>query len=217
MEYGEAKWIIYPIGVKVRLMKPDDWEEIWDKMEKDYPLDHTDYAGVEHLKQRLDEIEYTSNGDDLLSWQVEPLDPEWKTKHLDHLRDEYGEPEGYEDWFCEKDTLNTRDDLQDYCEEKYKKYIIEHNPGAEKSELGYWKGVTDEPSQTLQKEWASQFCKSNGLGRAIPYFLFQYLQDVKWIEAHMKETIEVKKPDGRGKNPNSLKNLKQFREKEVTE
>lgn len=217
MEYGEAKWIIYPIGVKVRLMKPDDWEEIWDKMEKDYPLDHTDYAGVEHLKQRLDEIEYTSNGDDLLSWQVEPLDPDWKTKHLDHLRDEYGDPECYENWLCEKDSSNSWDDLIDYCKEKYYNFIIEHNPGAKKSGWGVWEGVKDRPSQTLQKQWASEFCNVNGLGRVIPYFLAQYEDDVKWIESHLAQTIEVKKPDGRGKNPNSLKNLKQFREKEVTE
>lgn len=218
MDYGESKWIIYPIGVKVRLMKPANWEEVWDKMEE-YPLDNTDYAGVEHLKQRLDEIEYTNNGKDLVSWQVEPLDSDWKTKHLDHLRDEYGDPEGYEDWYCENDSSNSWDYLNDYCKEKYDNFIIEHNPGAKKkSGWGNWEGVKNQPfqtlqkpSQTLQKQWASEFCKSKGLGRVIPLFLAQYQDDVEWIESHLLQTVEKKKTDGRGKNPNSLKNLKQYR------
>ena len=201
MEYGEAKWIIYPIGVKVRLMKPDDWEEIWDKMDADYPLDDTDYAGVEHLKQRLDEIEYTSNEKDLVSWQVEPLDPDWKTKHLDHLRDEYGEPSDFSEMFCEKDSSDSWEEKDYYCGERKEEYIRKHG---------------SDPPLTVQKEWVSEFCKSKGLGRVIPLFLAQYEDDVKWIESHLVQKVEVKK-DGRGKNPNSLKNLKQFREKEVTE
>ncbi|MCL4339968.1 MAG: hypothetical protein JRN37_00575 [Nitrososphaerota archaeon] len=76
-----------------------------------------------------------------------------------------------------------------------------------------WKNVNKHPSGYLQKEWVTEFCKSKGLGKIIPLFLAQYQADVEWVEKHLIQTQEVKKPDGRGKNPNSLKNLKQFKKR----
>ncbi|MDG7037645.1 MAG: hypothetical protein JRN37_00570 [Nitrososphaerota archaeon] len=119
MEYGAAKWVIHPLGVKVRLMKPDDWEEVWNKPNCNYAVDDTDYAGVEHLKLMLDDLQYYDNGEDLAPYQVEPLDPDWKTKHLDHCRDEFGQPSGYNEWFCEIDSWGeSADDKDDFCENK---------------------------------------------------------------------------------------------------
>lgn len=187
MQYGDAKWIIYPLGVKVRLMKPENWEDI----DSNYLLE-SDYAGVEHLKHRLEELEYTHYDDDLIPYQVEPLDPDWKSKHLDHHHDTFGQPSIYEEWFCEKEAFHTTDDRDVYCAKR-------------RMESG-----EKEPHPSLQKQWVSEFCESNGLGRAIPLFLAQYQEDIKWIESHL---VEVKH-DRRGTNPNSLKNLRQFRKVE---
>ncbi len=55
MEYGEAKWIIYPLGVKVRLSKG-----LFD--EDDQVVLSRDYCGIEHLRRRLHQIEYIRNG-----------------------------------------------------------------------------------------------------------------------------------------------------------
>ena len=99
MEYGQAKWIIHPLRIKVRLMKPKDWKEI--QIHSNYAIDDTDYAGVEHLKLMLDDLQYYDDGKDLAPYQIEPLDPDWKSKHMDHCRDQFGHPSDYTEWFCE--------------------------------------------------------------------------------------------------------------------
>lgn len=212
MQYGEAKWIIHPLGVKVRLMEPDDWDEVWDTC--DFPIDDTDYAGVEHLKQRLYELNLIDGMErELGFFQIEPLDADWKTKHLDHCRDEYGpSTEMYHKdnispyWHCEKDpSRRFGKKLDDYVDEKWKQYKQENegNP------------YIRENSEEI-RQWTEEFCKKNNLGRAIPMFLAQYQEDVEWIEEHIKQEIEeVRKPDGRGRNPNSLANLRQFKKEVV--
>ena len=213
MQYGEAKWVIHPLGVKVRLMKPDDWEEeVWGKPNCNYPVDGTDYAGIEHLKLMLDDLQYYNDGKDLAPYQLEPLDPDWKSKHLDHCRDSFGHPSGYDEWFCEIHSWGSARDRNSFCEKKLDEYIIANNPNAERAGSSrIWKNADNRPNSDVQKEWVSEFCKLKGLGRVIPIFFVQYKEDVEWIEKHLLQTLEVKKTDGRGKNPNSLKNLKQFK------
>lgn len=220
MKYGEAKWVIHPLGVKVRLMQPDDWEEVWETC-NDFPIDETDYAGVEHLKQRLYDLNLIDGTErELGFFEIEPLDPDWKSKHLDHCRDEYGQPSIYEEWFCEIDPWESADNKDVYCKKKMDEYVIERNPNAKLvNDRGFeqWENVNKHPSGYLQKEWVNEFCKLKGLGRIIPLFLAQYQADVEWIEEHIKtqEIEEVRKPDGRGKNPNSLANLRQFKKEVV--
>ena len=221
MRYGEAKWVIHPLGIKVRLMLPDDWkEEVWDIDTYGFPVDETDYAGVEHLKLRLTELELLGQGgEDIAFYELEAIDPDWKSKHMDHLRDEFGpSTEMYLDdgispyWFCEKDPSRMFEkDLNDYVDEKWQQYTQENEGNPKKLKI---RENGDE-----YRQWTDEFCKINDLGRAIPMFLAQYYEDVAWIEAHLKqeqEPEEIKKPDGRGKNPNSLANLRQFR-KDVVE
>lgn len=214
MEYGQAKWIIHPLRIKVRLMRPKDWKEVTDRPNCNYAIDDTDYAGVEHLKLMLDDLQYYDDGKDLAPYQLEPLDPDWKSKHLDHCRDSFGHPSGYDEWFCEIHSWGSADDRDKFCKKKEEEYIIAHNPNAELVNYGssrIWKNADNRPHNNLLKEWVNEFCRSKGLGRAIPIFLVQYKEDVEWIEKHLLQILEVKKTDGRGKNPNSLKNLKQFK------
>ena len=89
MQYGEAKWIIYPLDVKVRLSKGPFNED-------DQIVLSRDYCGIEHLRRRLSQIECTRNNVDLVSYQLEALDKDWKSKHLDCLIDLWGKPEDYD-------------------------------------------------------------------------------------------------------------------------
>ena len=210
MQYGEAKWIIHPLRIKVRLMKPEDWREVTDRPNCNYAVGSTDYAGVEHLKLMLDDLQYYDDGKDLAPYQLEPLDPDWKSKHMEHCRDSFGHPSGYDEWFCEINSWGSAMDRNSFCEKKWDEYIIANNPNTELvGSSRIWKNADNRPNSDVQKEWVSEFCKSKGLGRAIPIFLVQYLDDVEWVESHLvKEQV---KKDGRGRNPNSLKNLKQFK------
>ena len=95
-------------------------------------------------------------------------------------------------------------DKLDFCSVKYDEYLKEHKPQG----IRDGKNV-DRPKSDLQRTWVDEYCKSKGLGKAIPIFLSEYQIDVEWIESHLvKEQV---KKDGRGRNPNSLKNLKQFK------
>lgn len=186
---GEAKWILYPLGVKVRIIIVDG-----DDNPYDYPVQN-DYAGIESLKVVLEDLNYVSSitSEDKIDWRIESLDPDWKSKHLEHLIDIYGEPDSYYEWFCEKETYESADDKVKYCSKVFR-----------------------ENKELSQKFDASRvvevFCRSTGRGSAIPSFLAEYHKDVKWIESHLVHALELKSK--RGTNPNSLKNLKQNRQKE---
>lgn len=188
---GEAKWILYPLGVKVRIIMPED-DEIDDF---DYPVQN-DYAGIESLKVMLSDLNYASiNLEDKIEWKVEYLDPDWKSEHLEHLKDFYGNPDDYESWFCGVESYESADEKDDYCMR-----MFDENSGISQ----------DSPFDV--KKVVEEFCRSTGRGSAIPLFLAEYHKDVKWIESHLVHTVEVKSK--RGTNPNSLKNLKQNRKKE---
>ena len=160
MEYGQAKWIIHPLGVKVRVGKGPFSEH-------DFDLE-IDYAGSAHLGKRLEDMGYIdTEGNDLVPYQLEPLDSDWKSKLLDFMHDLYGP----EPLTCEIHSLE--------CVEAV---------------------------ETFGKAEADQWCLSHGKGKSIPLFMAEFLEEFEWFESHLKI-----RGDGRGRNPNSLKNLKQFK------
>ncbi len=120
----------------------------------------------------------------------------------------WGTPEDCDQWVCEKDGFDSNKDKDEFCSEKYYEYVKGHNPQGIKN----GKNV-NRPPLDLQRSWVDEYCKSKGLGKAIPIFLSEYHIDVEWIESHLvKEQV---KKDGRGRNPNSLKNLKQNRKEKA--
>ena len=178
---------MHPLGVKVRIIIPEG-----DDMDFDYPIQN-DYAGIESLKVMLGSLNYISQSmEDKIEWQVESLDPDWKSKHLEHLKDFYGDPVDFKDWFCEVESYESADEKDDYC-------LRIFNENKEISQ--------DSPSDV--KKVVEEFCISKDKGSATPLFLAEYQRDVKWIESHLKEV-----KNRRGTNPNSLKNLKQNRKNE---
>lgn len=208
MNYGQEKWIIWPLGVKVRVGKgPFD--------EDDYDL-QIDYAGTRHLRNRLEDMEYIdSQGNDVVPYELEALDPDWKSKLLDHKHDLYGPGE----WRCESDEGSYNEALDIFLSKNYGKFCRKHNPDAYDKDgnlIRFWVGEGDErqlrdklvntPSEAKEKKWAEEWCSSHGRGKLIPLFMLEFRFDYEWIESHLKI-----KGDKRGKNPNSLKNLKQFR------
>lgn len=189
MKRGETKWLLQPLGVKVRIIIPEDNE----KDDFDFPVQN-DYAGIESLKVMLGSLNYASiNLEDKIEWQIESLDPDWKSKHLEHLKDFYGDPVDFRDWFCEIESFESADEKDDYC----LRIIFNEN-----------KGISQYPPSDVKKV-VEEFCRSKDKGSAIPLFLAEYQRDVKWIESHLKGV-----KNRRGTNPNSLKNLKQNRKNE---
>ena len=193
MKYGEAKWVLYPIGVKVRRRIMTD-DEI-DKLQEKYwiPIT-TDESGITSLKLLLIDLNYfdCDHTKDLIDCKIESLDPDWKTEYLDELKDYYGEAQNCDEWFCDRDTFESKDERDDWCQQKI-------------SEL--------EASGTRysDKGLVEEFCRSTGRGSVIPLFLAEFQNDIKWIESHLVQKVEVKSK--RGTNPNSLKNLVQNRDK----
>ena len=83
MNYGQEKWIIWPLGVKVRLEKGPFSEDEYDL--------EIDYSGTYHLMRRLRDMDYIDNQDnELVPYELEALDPDWKSKLLDYKHDLYG-------------------------------------------------------------------------------------------------------------------------------
>ena len=194
MKYGEAKWALYPIGVKVRrrLMTDDDIDKLHDRYM--IPITNDD-SGITSLKLLLIDLNYFDydHGKDIIDWKIESLDPDWKTEYLDELKDYYGEARDYDEWFCEKDTFESRDEKELWCMEKIREL--------KESGVRY----------INEKRVVEEFCRTTGRGSAIPLFLAEFQDDVNWIESHLIQKVEVKSK--RGTNPNSLKNLVQNRDK----
>lgn len=193
-EFGKPLWIIWPIGYKVRARKdkksgsldvPNCGSISWDS-----PLG--DIAGYDTLMEslnRLGFIESDPENDyeekDLEDFQLEPLNPDWKTDLLDFYS-EFWETL----WGCEKGDLPELPD--ELTVDDLKRLGI---PGSY-------------PYYNRRKEIAP-LCEQHNLGKPIPVALKDFNETVKWIETHMKK--EKVKKDRRGTNPNSLKNLKHFK------
>jgi hypothetical protein len=159
--FGEAKWIIWPIGYRVRVRK--------DEREGESPLG--DIAGYDALTDALEDFGYV-DGDlnCLVDYQIEPLNPLWKTDLMDFFREFWGEA-----YTCEN-------------------------------------GLPDEYYPEGREE-AEKVCKENNLGKPVPMLMADYNVVVEWIESRITTT----KKDKRGTNPNSLRNLKQFRAEDKEE
>ena len=113
--FGDAKWIIRPLGYKVRLRK--------GPFEKnDWPTD-IDYAGFDVLTDRLVEMEFMGKYfKDLKEFTLEPLDNDWKTNLMDYFH----ELRGDYDFNCEKGVSAST--LKWYLGSLREKYYKEHNP-----------------------------------------------------------------------------------------
>ena len=149
-----------------------------------------DDAGITSLKLLLIDlnyIDYDNGKEDLIDWKIEALDPEWKTEYIDELRDLYGSPEYYFEWYCEKDTFESEEEKDSWCKKRIADLKLSGTPYKD-------------------KRIVEEFCKMTGRGSVIPLFLAEFQDDVNWIESHLMQK-EVKSK--RGTNPNSLKNLKQ--------
>jgi len=195
MKYGEAKWVLYPIGVKVRrrIMTDNDVGDLVDRY--GIPITNDD-SGITSLKLLLIDLNYIDydQGKDLIDWKIEALDPDWKTEYIDDVKDLYGSPDYYYEWYCEKDTFESLEEKDEWCQHKISEL---KSSGTRYSD----KGIVED------------FCRSTGRGSVIPLFLAEFQDDVKWIETHLTHTLQVKTK--RGTNPNSLKNLVQNRDKQV--
>ena len=196
MRYGEAKWILYPLGIKVKTMIPETEEES-DRYNNEYDIFlDDDISGIRSLFYMVIDLNYIDNimdRNDLTKWSVEALNPDWKTDYLYQIRQFYGRLDYYFEWLCEKEPLDSEEQKNEWCETK-----IEEMKSSGK--LYTDKGIVEE------------FCRTTGRGSVIPIFLVEYNDDVKWIESHLIQKDEAKK---RKMNPNSLKNLVQYRDKQV--
>ena len=162
-----------------------------DELTNRYPILITnDDAGITSLKILLIDlnyIDYENGKQDLIDWKIEALDPDWKTEYLDELRDLVGSPEYYFEWFCEKDTFESEEEKDAWCEKRIADLKLSGTPYKDKVIV-------------------EEFCKMTGRGSVIPLFLAEFQDDVAWIESHL---IQKEVKNKRGTNPNSLKNLKQ--------
>lgn len=194
MKYGEAKWILYPIGVKVRrrIMTDNDVGDLIDRY--GIPITNDD-SGITSLKLLLIDLNYFDydHTKDIIDWRIESLDPDWKTEYLDEIKDFYGEAQDYDEWFCEKDTFESQEEKDDSCKTKISQ-------------------LKSSGTRYTDKGLVEEFCKSTGRGSVIPLFLAEFQDNVKWIESHLTHTLQVKTK--RGTNPNSLKNLIQNQNKQ---
>ena len=173
MNSSTDKWIIQPLGYKVRLRKAP--------FSKD-SLAEIDYAGFHALMEKLEEFDLIDkDGNDLSGFTLEALESDWRSKLLDFYNAFWAEDE----FTCEIDGMSDAvvcsiNDLID-AENLYDSL-------EKRSKIDKW-------------------CRAKGKGKAIKRAMAEYLDSEKWIENHL---AVKEKRDGRGKNPNSLKNLKQF-------
>ena len=197
MKYGEAKWILYPIGVKVRNLITETENDVEQYFNEYNVLIDNDFSGVKSIHCMVIDLNYVTYSDnvmtDVVNWKVEPLDPEWKSEYLDQVRETYGRPDHYFEWYCERESAESQKEKDEWCENKISQ-------------------LKASGTQYTDKGLVEEFCKSTGRGSVIPLFLLEFQTEVKWIESHIVQKVESKTK--RGTNPNSLKNLVQNRDKQ---
>lgn len=206
---GDAKWIIWPIGYKVRLRKGPFTEVDW-------PAD-IDYAGYDALTNILKDMRYIDDdNNDLEEYSLEALDPDWRTSLLDFFHDLHGT----HNYCCEKDGSIWNPELELSVRKAERKWLMEHNPkafdenGKLEHEIIRWEDETPiydsrlflKPTDSDFVEWTGDWCRTHSRGKVIQAFMMDFRLKTEWIETHLKV-----KESKRGKNPNSLKNLKHFK------
>lgn len=174
MNSGQEKWVIQPLGYKVRLpRRPFDEDS----------LAEIDYAGFNLLMEKLEEFDLIDESEnDLSTFTLEALDSDWRSKLLDFFFAFWGDYE----FTCTIDGLSDEVlvPINDIIHEK------------------------DIVNSTEKRKEIDKWCRANGKGKVARRAMVEYQESEKWIVNHL---ITKEKSDKRGKNPNSLKNLKQFR------